>query len=106
MSYFGLAATSPELLKITGLGSSAIVEILQRLDHSDTSRRHHIGVVAAVVERLAAGRAASTGSGLRRSQASDWLTKARISTSRGDLSPLEILADADLAKEALDDLMR
>lgn len=106
MDYLGLSPTSPELLTITGLGPVAITAILRGRSRVGRSRRRHIRVVAAVIERLAAGRGASTGTGWRGTPAAGWLSAARISTSRGVRSPLEILADADLASEALDDLMR
>jgi transcriptional regulator with XRE-family HTH domain len=104
--YLGLAQSSREALEITGLSKSAISEVLSGRRRRDTARRRHIAIAAEVIRRLADARRASTTTSERGASAIGWLHTARVETSRGPRTPLEVLADTDLAMEALAELTR
>lgn len=106
IGYLGLAQSSSEIQQITGLAKSAISEVLSGQRTRDTSKRRHIAIVAAVVRRLSQGRRAATGSNARGQSAVGWLHTAPVATSQGRLTPLQVLADTELAKEALLELTR
>lgn len=106
LDYLGLAQSSPEAQRISGLTKSGISEVLGGKRTRDTGRRRHIGIVANVIEELAAVREASTGTPRRGASAVGWLHTATVQTSAGGRTPLEVLADTDLALEALSDLRR
>lgn len=106
LDYLELAPTSTEIQRITGLSAAQIEKALRGDIAGDAERREHIAIVASVVGDLAAVRVASTGSRSRGQPAADWLRGARVETSRGILSPLELLSDPLLAREALDLLRR
>lgn len=106
IGYLGLSQSSEEVQQITGLAKSAISEVLSGQRPRDTSRRRHIAIVAAVVKRLSEGRRAATRTSSRGKSAVGWLHTAPVVTSRGIKTPIQVLADTDLAKEALYDLMR
>jgi len=101
----GLSQSSAEVQQITGLAKSAISEMLSGRRARDTAKRRHIAIVAAVVKRLSEGRLAATGTGERGRSAIGWLHTAQVATSRGIKTPIQVLADTDLAKEALSDLI-
>ena len=106
IGYLGVGQSSEEALLITGLAKSAISEVLSGRRTHDTARRRHIAVVAAVVRHLAEGRRAATGTVDRRVTAVGWLHTAAVKTSRGTKTPILVLADTDLAEEALTELQR
>lgn len=106
LGYLGLAQSSAEAVQITGLTKSAISEVLGGRRKRDTSRRRHIAIVAALIDRLAEGRHAAAGvTGANRS-AIGWLHTARVATTRGQVTPLQLMADTELVMEALDELTR
>jgi hypothetical protein len=106
LGYLRLTQSSPEAQEITGLSKSAISELLSGKRIRDTARRRHIAYVAGIVKELSSARFASTGTRDRGKSAIGWLHTARVDTSRGQKSPLELLADTDLTIEALDQLHR
>ncbi len=106
LSYLGIQQSSTEAQRITGLSKSAISEVLSGKRPRDTHRRRHIAIVASVIHELSSARSASTGSPERGKSAIGWLHAAAVHTSRGQVAPLEVLADTDLALEALDGLRR
>lgn len=106
LSYLGLSQSSLETQQITGLSKSGISELLNGQRSRDSGRRRHIAIVAAVVRELSSARRAATGTSDRGKSAIGWLHTARVDTSRGRKSPLELLADTNLAIEALDRLQR
>lgn len=106
IGYLGLSQSSDEVQQITGLAKSAISEVLGGQRARDTARRRHIAIVASLVTRLSQGRRAATGASARGKSAVGWLHTARVATSRGDKTPLQVLADTNLAIEALNDLVR
>jgi hypothetical protein len=106
LAYLGLPQSSVEASRITGLSKSAISDVLSGKRTRDTHQRRHIAVVATVIQELAATRSAATGSADRGKSAIGWLHTAAVETSRGSVTPLEVLSDTDLALEALDGLRR
>jgi hypothetical protein len=106
IEYLGLAQSSPEAQRITGLGKSAISEVLSGHRVGNTNRRTHIAIVAAIVRRLSSGRETATGSAERGKSAIGWLYTARVETSSGARSPLDVLSDTSLALESLGGLER
>lgn len=106
LDYLGLPQSSQEAQRISGLAKSGISEVLGGKRARDTSRRRHLGIVASVIRELAAVREASTGTPRRGASAVSWLHTATVRTSAGQRTPLEVLADTDLALEALSDLRR
>jgi hypothetical protein len=59
-----------------------------------------------VVDRLAEGRAAATGSRTREKDARAWLNTPSVETTHGLMAPIEILGDAELAISFLRKLLR
>lgn len=106
LGYLGIAQSSVEAQRITGLTKSGISELLRGKRSRDTGRRRHIAIVAAVIRNLSEARAASTGTPVRGNSAVGWLHTARVDTSAGPQTPLAVLSDTDLALEALDALQR
>jgi hypothetical protein len=106
VSCLGLSETSAELQRITGLETTVLLQILSGGRRRDTAARAHVAVVAALIHRLAEGRAASTRTGQRQHTSLIWLHTAPVATSKGINTPLEVLSDPDLAREVLDGLMR
>ena len=104
VEYLGIPQSSEEVQSITGLTKSAISELLAGQRVRDTHQRRHIAIVATVIRRLREVREASTGTPERGQSALGWLHSARVVTSRGSKTPIEILADSSLALEALDGL--
>ena len=104
--YLGVGQSSQEAQQITGLAKSAISEVLSGRRTRDTGKRRHIAVVAAVVRHLAEGRRAASGTEARQMTAVGWLHTAAVKTSKGTMPPILVLADTDLAKEALNGLRR
>jgi hypothetical protein len=104
--YLGLIPSSEATQRITGLTAPAIKAALTRGRPVEPAARIHLQTVANVIERLAAARAAATGSRDRPMPAALWLELAAVETSRGRVSPIDILADQELCDELLADLMR
>ena len=104
--YLGLDASSAAAQRILGLTQSQISDVVTGRGVRDPSTRRHIATVAAVIERLAAARAASTGSRYRIAPADVWLELAAVETSQGLRTPVEILADRELCNEVLRELTR
>lgn len=104
--YLGLPQSSTEIQQITGLSKSAISEILNDQRVRDTRQRRHLAIVAELIRQLRASRKAVTGSAERGKSALGWLHSARVATSRGTRTPLEVLSDTHLALEAIGDTWR
>jgi hypothetical protein len=68
--------------------------------------RGHIAIVAAVIDRIAEGREAATGSSTRDTDTRAWLHTPSVGTPLGLITPIEILADPDLAIAFLRSLLR
>lgn len=101
-----MAQSSAEIQQITGLTKSAISEVLSGRRTRDTAKRRHIAIVAAVVTRLSEGRRAATGTTDRAQSAIGWLHTAQVDTTGGVMTPIQVLADAALAEQALVELMK
>ena len=106
LSYLGIEASSRDALRITGLTASSLSDALAGKPVRNVTRRRHIAVVASLVRDLAAARTAATGEPQRPLPARRWLHSTVVVTSAGPRSPIEILSDAGLALEALDELRR
>lgn len=106
LDYLGLAPDDPEMVLITGLPPADLDRVLQGSGDVPERIRHHIGITAAIVRVLAAGREAATGSRHRPASARDWLHTGQVLTSRGLLAPIDVLSDTALAEEALDEMQR
>jgi hypothetical protein len=106
LGYLELEPGSPEIQQIVGLTTEDLERLLRGESSTSAARRSHIRVVASIVRILAETRSAATGTASRGRPATDWLVDARIRTGSGTKSPLEILADEALAREALDELSR
>jgi hypothetical protein len=94
------------MMLITGLSPADLDRVLEGMSDAPERIRHHIGIAAAIVRVLAAGREAATGSRHRPASARDWLHTGQVLTSRGLRSPIDVLSDTVLAEEALDELQR
>jgi hypothetical protein len=105
VEYLGLNPSSADLQEITGLDEVALSAGLLGGGIEELSRRRHVAIVATVVRHLAAARQIAAGQTDRGTSASGWLHSARIETSRGIRSPIQVLADPVLAAEALNDQM-
>jgi hypothetical protein len=104
--YLGLIPSSEVTQRITGLSVPAIKAALTRGQPVDPAVRPHLRTVATVIRRLAEARAAATGSRDRPMPGDLWLELATVETTRGRLSPIDILADQELCDELLAELMR
>ncbi|MCY7417059.1 MAG: hypothetical protein LH650_00930 [Chloroflexi bacterium] len=104
--YLGIAQSSVEAIRITGLTKSGISEVLGGHRVATTRQARHIAIVAAVIRRLEDVRQSTTGTRTRGASAIGWLYSARIMTGDGMKSPLEVLSDPGLALEQLDALSR
>ncbi len=104
-AYLGIEELSAEIQAIVGQTGTTISDLPSGRRRKDAEMRGHIDTVTAVIERLRNARSASTGRDERDTAAGEWLRSARIPTSRGIKSPLEILGDTSLAMDALRDLL-
>lgn len=106
IGYLGLTPTSEELARITGLTTGVILHVLSGSSTEQSPMRGHIAIVAAVIDRLAEGRMAATGSNTRDTDPRAWVHTPSVETAEGLIAPIEILADADLAISFLRKLSR
>lgn len=106
IDYLDIGPYSGELQVITGLSQATLLAVLSGQRHRRTARRDHIATVAELVRRLSAGRLAAIGDGSRGGPIYAWLYLTQVSTSQGLKRPINILADPDLAREQLQELMR
>jgi hypothetical protein len=106
IGYLDLPQASEEVQRITGLTESAIVDVLRGQAIEDTAQRRHVEVVAQVLRLLADARLSATRSAERGKPAAGWLHSGLVTTGRGSKTPIEVLADADLAAAALVALRR
>ena len=105
VEYLGLSPSDQDMHAITGLDQATISAGLLGGGIDDVARRSHVTAVATVIRHLKAGRQIATGEADRGSSASGWLHSARVETSLGLRTPLEVLSDPVLALEVLNDLM-
>jgi hypothetical protein len=103
--YLGIGPTGREMQEITGLGASALSDILNGKT-SESRRRRHTAVVGELTRTLAEHRARATSSSRRPKSAKGWLYAGLVRTSEGPLTPLEVFRNEALAREALRELRR
>lgn len=102
----GVEPTGQEIQRITNLTKSALTTLLNSPDASGSTEDPRIATVVTLLRKLVEARVAATGTTDRGKSTAAWLHAASVRTSRGTQSPIDILADADLATEALNDLLR
>ena len=98
--YLQVEPTGTEMQRITGLSASTLSAVLKGQTAS-SRRREHTAIVGALIRAMARHRELATGSPERPRSAKGWLYAAVVKTPHGAKRPIEILADTNLAWEAL-----
>lgn len=101
--FFGIPATGKTMQELTGISNSSLSRVAQGA--SDQPREwQHLAVLAEYVRELAFLMTQMSGRSSPVGNMATWLTTATLQTRSGRMYAKDVLADPDLARDALDAL--